>query len=316
MEYFDFLRRREFQICQNKSAVHFTGPNMAIPTSATSPPLPANPGRVRLLVWPREHGAWGILLIPLITGAAAGSREGHNIISLALFVVSALAMFCLRTPVETLLELTPWRAQTELEKRAVYVMLGLDTSVAALSLGLLLIWRGAYLLLALGAAVFVIFLAQAAVKTLGRENRWASQLVGSLGLTSTAAGAFYVVTGRLSADAFLFWGLNWLFAANQIMYVQMRIGASRATNRMEKFRLGRAFLNGEGLTALLLLGAWLRGILPAALVLAFLPVAYRGTIWFFQKPAPLRIHRLGLSELGHAILFGVLLIAALFLAPK
>lgn len=273
-------------------------------------------GRVRMLVWPREHGAWGILLIPLITGAAAGLPEGRNIFSLALFVVCAVAMFCLRTPLETLLELTPWRAQTELEKRAVYVMLGLDTCLAALALGLLLVWKGAYLLLALGAAVLVIFLAQAAVKKLGRENRWAGQLIGSLGLTSTAAGAFYVVTGRMGADAFLFWGLNWMFAANQIMYVQLRIEASRAANRMEKFRLGRAHLVGEFLAILLLLGAWLRGILPATLVLAFLPVAYRGTIWFFQRPAPLRIHQLGLSELGHAILFGVLLIAGLYLVPR
>jgi hypothetical protein len=151
---------------------------------------------------------------------------------------------------------------------------------------------------------------------LGRENRAASQLIGSLGLTSTAACAFYVVTGRLSSNAFLFWGLNWLFAANQILYVQLRIGASRAANRMEKFRLGRAYLVGELLTALLFLGAWLRGILPAALILAFLPVAFRGTVWFFQKPAPLRIHQLGLSELAHAILFGVLLIAALYLTPS
>jgi hypothetical protein len=172
------------------------------------------------------------------------------------------------------------------------------------------------LLLALGVAVLVIFLAQAAFKKLGRENRWASQLIGSLGLTSTAAGAFYVVTGRLSADAFLLWALNWLFAANQILYVQLRIEASRAANRMEKFRFGRAHLVGEGLTVLLLLDAWLRDMLPPALALAFIPVFYRGTIWFFQKPAPLRIHRLGLSELGHAILFGVLLIAALYLAPQ
>jgi hypothetical protein len=278
-----------------------------------SVPQPANPGRIRLLVWPREHGAWGILLIPLITGAAAGLKEGRDIVSLALFLVGALAMFCLRTPLETALELTPWRAQTDLEKRAVNIMLGVDTFIAALALGLLLIWKEAYLLLAMGAAVLVIFLAQAALKKLRRENRAASQLIGSLGLTCTAACAFYVVTGRLSLNAFLFWGLNWLFAANQILYVQLRIGASRAADRMEKFRLGRAYLAGELLTALLFLGAWLRGILPVALILAFLPVAYRGTIWFFQKPAPLRIHQLGMSELAHAILFGALLIAAVCL---
>lgn len=27
-----------------------------------------------VLVWPREHGAWGILLVSLITGSAVGLR--------------------------------------------------------------------------------------------------------------------------------------------------------------------------------------------------------------------------------------------------
>ncbi|HEV2351081.1 MAG TPA: YwiC-like family protein [Terriglobia bacterium] len=280
-------------------------------TALTTPSASAR--RIRLLVWPREHGAWGILLVPLVTGAAAGFRQGQGAVALALFTLAALALFCLRTPAEALLQTTPWRASSHKEKGAVYVAIAVYLSVATVALGLLLIWKGDYLLLVLGAAAFAFFLVQAGLKKLGREKRWLAQMIGSAGLTSTAAGAYYVVTGRLDEPALIFWGLNWLFAANQIHYVQLRIGAAQAKSRREKFLRGKAFLDAQAVTVLLLLVAWLRGAVPASLTLAFLPVFYRGTAWFFKKPAPLQIHRLGLSELIHAILFGALLILAIYL---
>lgn len=281
-------------------------------TSAKTTPS-ASARRTRLLVWPREHGAWGILLVPLATGAAAGFRGGRGLVSLALFSLSALALFCLRTPVETLLQATPWRASTDREKGAVYISIAVYLSVAAGALGLLLIWKGDYLLLLLGAVAFAIFLAQAGIKKLSRDNRLLGQLIGSAGLTSTAAGAYYVVSGRLDESALIFWGLNWLFAANQIQFVQLRIKSAQAKFRWEKFLRGKAFLAAQGATILLLTGAWLRGTIHASLALTFLPVFYRGTAWFFEKPAPLRIHHLGRSELIHAIVFGVLLILAIYL---
>jgi YwiC-like protein len=273
----------------------------------------ANARRIRLLVWPREHGAWGILLVPLVTGAAAGFRGSRGLIDLALFVLAALAMFCLRTPLEALMETTPWRASSEREKGMVYIFIALYLSVAAVALGLLMIWRGDYLLLLLGAVVFVIFLTQAGIRKLGRANRLLGQLIGSAGLTSTAAGAYYVVSGRLDKSALIFWGLNWLFAANQIQYVQLRIQSAQAKLRSDKLHYGANFLTGQVVAILLLLVAWLRGDIHAWLTLAFVPVFFRGSAWFFKKPAPLRIHRLGRSELAHAIVFGMLLILAIYL---
>jgi YwiC-like protein len=281
-------------------------------TSATTTQS-VNARRIRLLVWPREHGAWGILLVPLVTGAAGGLQGSRGLVDLALFTLAALTLFCLRTPAEALLQTTPWRASTDAEKGAVYIAIAVYLSVAAVALGLLFIWRGDYLLLPLGALVMVIFLGQAGIRKLGRENRLLAQLIGSAGLTSTAAGAYYVVSGQMDKLALIFWGLNWLFAANQIQYVQLRIQSAQVKTQREKFLRGRAFLAGQAVTILLLAGGWLRGAIPALLPLAFLPAFFRGTAWFFQKPAPLRIHRLGISELTQAIVFGVLLILALYL---
>lgn len=280
-------------------------------TTSTTPS--ANARRIRLLVWPREHGAWGILLVPLITGAAAGFRGSRGLADLALFALAALALFCLRTPAEALMQTAPFRASSNAEKGAAYIAIAIYLSVATAALGLLLIWKGDYKLLGLGAVVLVIFLGQAGIKKLGRGSRLPGQLIGSAGLTSTAAGAHYVVSGRMDESSLIFWGLNWLFAANQIQFVQLRIRSAQAKSRREKFLGGKAFLAGEAATILLLAVAWLRGAIPASFALAFLPVFYRGTAWFFMKPAPLRIHLLGLTELIYAIVFGVLLILAIYL---
>ncbi|HUU13678.1 MAG TPA: hypothetical protein VM182_08195, partial [Terriglobia bacterium] len=71
---------------------------------------------------------------------------------------------------------------------------------------------------------------------------------------------------------------------------------------------GRRFLAGEALTVLILLLAWRLGGLPGAAAWAFGPVLARGLVWFFRQPTPLGIHRLGFSELAHALTFGALLI--------
>ncbi|HYX69113.1 MAG TPA: YwiC-like family protein [Terriglobales bacterium] len=268
---------------------------------------------MRSLVWPREHGAWGILLVPLATGAAVGLETGRGFFPLLLFTLAALALFCLRVPVEVLLETTPLRAQNPAERRTVLSYLCFFAAIATASLVLLFWKEHAYGLLLLGAAAAITFGAQAALRQLGRDTRMSSQLVGAIGLTSTAAGACYVAAGQLDIRALVLWAANWLFAANQIHYVQLRIRAARAASRSEKFVRGWVFLLGEAATALLVVLAWRFAVLPGWATLAFAPVLLRGAAWFLRPQTPLQVHRLGKQELVYAILFGLLLILALLL---
>ena len=46
--------------------------------------------RTRALIIPREHGAWGLLLVPLFTGVAAGISSTQTVWPLFLFTVAAL----------------------------------------------------------------------------------------------------------------------------------------------------------------------------------------------------------------------------------
>jgi hypothetical protein len=160
----------------------------------------------------------------------------------------------------------------------------------------------------IGCAAGGAFLLQSLVRRIRPGSRIAGQIVGAAGLTSTAAAAYYVVTGHLGAVAFSLWAANLLFAANQIWFVQLRIHAARAADRKQKVALGRGFLAGQTLLVVLLLAACAAGVVRWPAIIAFLPVLVRGFAWFAARPKPLVIHALGKSELVHACLFGVLLV--------
>jgi hypothetical protein len=108
--------------------------------------------------------------------------------------------------------------------------------------------------------------------------------------------------------------VNWLFTADQLHFVWLRIRGARAAGWSEKFRVGWSFLAGNILLGGLLgLACYFRR-LPEFTLIAFAPVLFRGFAWFAKKPQPIVVRRLGWTELVHALVFGALLIAAFSIA--
>jgi len=266
--------------------------------------------RRRAMIVPREHGAWGLLLVPLFTGLVAGFAPEHRIWPLLLFTVAALSLFALRTPVESLLGIGPLSARTADERWTAFIGSASFATVAAVCLSALM-WKGRYpALLIFGAASVAALAMQGLLRKLGRGTRMLSQIVGAIGLTSTAPAAYYIGTGHLDTRAFVLWVANWIFAGNQIHFVQLRIHAARATTFPEKLTRGKLFLAAQPvlLLAFALGSRW--HILPALSSVAFIPAVVRGSRWFFQKPKPLDVKKLGWSEMKHGVTFGLLLALA------
>ncbi len=270
--------------------------------------------RRRSLVFPREHGAWGILLVPLATGAATGLVDGGSLLPLIPLTVAALALFLLRTPVESWIGTTPLRtrSKTELQSVRTAVLVFSVVSVAAL---VVLLWGGRNTgLFWIGVAAAAAFAGQAILKRVSRGARIAAQIIGAAGLTATAPAAYYVATGDLNRTALSLWAANLAFAANQIQFVQLRIRAAHAASRKEKLLEGRWFLVGQVVLIALVAAAAIRCPSNAYAAMAFLPILLRGFAWFAAKPEPLRIRALGIGELVHNCAFGVLLVLGLTLA--
>jgi len=270
--------------------------------------------RMSSLIAPREHGAWGLLFVPLATGGALGLLSGGNGSPLMALAIAALALFWLRTPMESWLGTGLLRAQGQRERRAVGItilLLAALTSVALASLFSKGRNRG---LLILGPIAVSAFLAQAVLRKLGRRTRMLSQIVGTLGLTVTAPAAYYVATGRLDRAAWALWMANLLFAGDQIHFVQLRLRSVRASGWAQKFVSGRRFFAAQMLLATALIVAWRFALLPALAALAFLPLLIRGTAWFFERQKPLMVRRLGWTELAHSVIFGIWLVAGFHLS--
>ena len=251
-----------------------------------------------------------MLLVPLVTGAAVAAKTGMDGGALAWFVLAAMSLFWLRTPVESWLGSSPIKAQSPAERSYVLRTIVLIGALSLASIAALL-WGGRHRdLLVIGAIAALAFIGQALVKRLGRKGRMPAQVIGAIGLTSTATGAYYVSTGHIDRTAIALWLANWLFAANQIHFVQLRIRSSRATSLEEKLKQGLPFL----LSQTALIGAIFAGysieLFPATAAVAFAPVLLRGTAWFGRGYQPLDVHKLGFAELRQAVLFGVLLCAA------
>ncbi|HLK61987.1 MAG TPA: YwiC-like family protein [Bryobacteraceae bacterium] len=264
--------------------------------------------RQQSLIFPREHGAWGILLVPLVTGASVGLLDGGSAAALPPLTIAVLALFWMRTPLESWIGTTPIKARSSAEAtlvRNATLMLG-AVAMAAL---IWLFWGFRNLALwQIGAGAATAFLAQMLIRKVWRGARTTAQLVGAAGLTSVAAAAYYVVAGQLNGTAWSLWAANFLFAANQIQYVQLRIHAARAL-RSQKLALGRAFFAAQFVLMGLLILACISQLFRWYAALAFLPLLLRGFAWFAQDSETLVVQALGKRELAHAIAFGVLLIA-------
>ena len=116
-------------------------PPSVVPTEGrerTGNPLPATDKagreRRRALILPREHGAWGLLLVPMVTGAGVAFHQASHIFPLILLLTAALALFWLRTPLESLLGTSAMRAQTLEEAHTLRSIIVLLAGIAAVTL--------------------------------------------------------------------------------------------------------------------------------------------------------------------------------------
>jgi len=270
--------------------------------------------RHRALILPREHGAWGLLLVPMITGAGVAFHRASHIFPLILLLTAALALFWLRTPLESLLGTSAMRAQTLEESHTLRSAIVVLAGIAGLALAALL-WAGRNTdLWPLGAAVAAAFIGQAILKKLGRRARMLSEMVGIVGLTASAPAAYYVITGEFDDRAWMLWLANILFAGDQIHYVQLRIHTAKIQGFRAKLAHGWGFAVGQALMTAIITIACMARLMPPIASLAFAPLLFRGWFYFIQEPTQLVVRRLGWSELKHATAFCVLLIAAFILA--
>jgi hypothetical protein len=218
---------------------------------------------------PREHGAWGILLIPFATAVGVAGVWNWPV---TLLLVSVLCFYVARTS---------WLKQNYRWTAA------LLAGSAACVVPLLFVWKLWWL-----AAVGAVAAPLAFRKT---ERSAVMQLIAVAGLTLTAPAAWYAATGKLD---YRLWLLNVLYFAGGVFYVKMHVATAIARRPAQH----AATMTYYGALAVAAAWWWPVG-------LAFVPVIVRAFVGVARLSPVLRIKRLGWTEVAYSIVFAVSLVA-------
>jgi hypothetical protein len=261
----------------------------------------------RHVALPGDHGAWVLLLGPLLIGLCAGGR--WRTVSLYL-TVAVLAAFMIRQPITLVVKAYSGRRSGDVLPAAwfwtaVYAAIGLLHVV-----GLVIRGYGYLLYLALpGLPVFVWHLWL--VSRRAERRQWLVELLASGALALAAPAGMWVGLGRPDPTGWLLWCIVWAQSVTSIAHAYMRLaqrGLDRTPARPERLRMGAAPLVASlgALAVVLVLG--LEGILPRWL---FVPYALQAVevIRGVSRPAiGLKPRAIGFRQLAVSTLFTVLFI--------
>lgn len=256
------------------------------------------------LILPREHGAWGIVLIPFLTAVAIAGRLTLPVL---LALVAVLLAFVARYPLQLLLVPALYRRAGS-PPLARLRSLALAYGLLAAGAGILLVvtWEF-YLLLAVGLLVLLFFIFHLWLGRRGNDRGWSAALVGTVGLTLSGPVGWIAATGKLDQTGLLVWGLNCVFFCAGIVYVKSRIRSRLVVHRPELRQVTRFMLSFHLAVVLFVLAlAFLRWV-PPLIVLPFAVAAARAIWGAGREGQPFVLRRLGWSEVALSVFFATFL---------
>lgn len=240
--------------------------------------------------WPKEHGAYGQLFVPLAAALASGSGA----LTAWLWAGAASLAFFAHEPMRIALGERGARAQRGRGREAVIRALVLAAGAIALALGALarggVPWRVLAALTALTVGSTTLA-ALGRVKTLGGESLAALTLAGASVPVALGGG----VALPVALVAWLAWGLSFLVAVASVHWIVAR-------HKKRSHRGARAVV----VLAALILAVSLRGAGVAAL--ASLPTWVVSAIWIALAPPPTALRRVGWSLAASSVAVAVALV--------
>ena len=244
---------------------------------------------------PREHGAWGMLYVPL-TLALLETR--HFSWDAALLALSATFAFLSRAPLQAAARAWRWRKPfgEPLKLGAIYL------TGAGTCGGWLIVsgYQGLLLPAAAGTAILGLNLMQSIDR---EEKSLAAELLAAAALSLTAPAAHYLALREWSADAWILWLLCAGFFTSGILYIKLRIAGISEKVQGERQRLRRISAAYHVLLPALLVAAVIAGKLSWVALLAFAPVTVRGLRSSFGPLSKLNLRRAGWLEVAWSLVF-------------
>lgn len=258
---------------------------------------------------PREHGAWAMFLIPILMGIITAGDLDWGVLA---FLVTAFGFFLFRYPIMLAVK------SRSLYLRRHYIWWSLVYAIITLAAGILLAFTSFdWLLLPLGALgllTLAIYLWRAAHRT--EMTVW-GEWIGIAGLALGAPGVYLVGTGKLDTTAIALYVLNVLYFGGTVLYVRYRVREQRLLapdlNWLARLWAGRATVGYHVAASFLIAAAALVGMVPALVLLAFIPVLCKAIGGIVTLPlARPDIRQMGVIELAMTVIFAVVVLFAYY----
>jgi len=259
---------------------------------------------------PKEHGAWGMLYVPLLTAAGiAGSFD----IPVVVMAAAVTLVFLSQRPYAQLVSNAASRRDPGLLRRNMTWLAGYWVSTLLLFGGLYFVYDlvalPRFLWIAIPiAAAFTLFLWKNRVRSV------AGELTGICGLTLTAPLTHYAAVGEVQPLGFWLWALCILYFGSSVFFVKAVVGSflkSRLRAIAETTVTTRACVLYHGGLVLVLASLVSLNRIPPLTVVAFAPVIARG-FWGIPTFQPkLNFARIGWTEVIYSLFFAVATILAM-----
>lgn len=257
---------------------------------------------------PREHGAWMMLVVPLIVGALAGGSLDWPVI---LTFIAAFFAYLARHP---LVLIARARGDPLRLPRGVLFWLAVYSAVAGLS-GLAVIAFGSYwLLIPIAALAGLPLGVNLYLAARHAEMSIVGEMLGIAGLALGAPATYYVAFGAPGLQMVGLWLLTFFYFGGTVFYVKLKVRVHSRQDpphsTLQRLLIGRVTLFYHaaviGFAALLVA----TGLAPLLAPLAYVPVTCRAIQGVFDWRRAVNIKRLGVIEIAHSLIFATLLIIA------
>lgn len=258
------------------------------------------------MLWPREHGAWGLVTAPLVLGTGVAARAGGDRwLAWGAMVTTIGALFLVRTPLEALLGLGTVRASCEPEIAA--------ARWRAILWGTLALAGAAVTSIFLRPETFTLF---AMIGLVAYATQWLlpkaqAQLAVGIAFAAGAPATYVALTGHAGGVALALAVLAGVLVANQVSYVQLEISALKNSARPARLRGGWLFLAFQTSTIAGLAWGLRAHAITWLVALGFTPLLGRGYWHFVHATKRAALKRLGFTELAYTAVAVALLVAGM-----
>lgn len=260
---------------------------------------------------PKEHGAWAMLLVPFAVGAAVSRQFG---VAVPLFLIACLSLFMARYPLSLYWKGIGKRGRDE-EGRRLLTWLAVYSLTGLAALALLVAITSRALIIPLAAPLVLLLPLHLYMQRRRVERSIWGQLMTIAGLAWVAPMSYYAAGGRFDSTAVVLWVLTFLYSGASVFYVKLKVRQRSAAGGGGRWEQARSLASYMVFVAAALILLVVLQATPLLAPLAFVPLFYKAASASLAPKAAKSIREIGFVELGHSILFTILLVAAYLLLP-